>query len=114
MSSMATKIFDNPANAIEKEIAETIKPLLTPEIEEKIEKDKLTLAGCWQYCHGKGKSHKVGNCAKISPEQHFKWMGEYFGIKNLKPPTAPVTREVVPEPAQMSQALSIDFDSLFD
>ena len=110
-----TKIFDNPANEMEREIAEYIKPLLTPEVEKKIEKDKLTLGGCLKSCYDKGKKYQVktkgGGIARISEEQHFKWVREYFGIKG----TVPVpSQEEKPTEAAKSGTLNIDLDSLFD
>ncbi len=113
---MAT-IFDNPANDMEKEIAEHIKPLLTPEVEEKIKNDKLTLRGCLDHCYAKGKKFEVktGNrgIARISEEQHFKWVSEYFGIKGK----ADLPSPSVPDPVMdkpKTAALNLDFDSLFD
>lgn len=100
---MSTTIFDNPKNEIEREIADYIKPLVTPEIEEKIEKEKLTLAGCWDYCHKKGAKYKVGNCARISEEQHFAWVRGYFGAKATKS-----------APSASGKALSIDLDDLLE
>ncbi len=108
-----TKIFDNPANEMEREIAEHIKPLLTPEVEEKIEKDKLTLDGCLKSCYDKGKKYQVkttgGGIARISEEQHFKWVREYFGIKGTVP-----CQGTKPAEAAKNGALNIDLDSLFD
>lgn len=114
---MATKIFDNPANNMEKEIAEYIKPLLTAEVEEKINKDKLTLKGCVDSCLQKGKKYEVksGNkgIAHVPDDQHWKWVREYFGIKgNVASPAAPL-----PAPAAQEKPnglLDLDLDSLFD
>ena len=110
-----TKIFNNPANEMEKEIAEYIKPLLTPEVEEKIEKDKLTLDGCLKSCYDKGKKYEVktkgGGIARISEEQHFKWVREYFGISGAAPVPC---QEAKPAEAAKNGALNIDLDSLFD
>lgn len=109
------KIFDNPANEMEREIAEYIKPLLTPEVEEKIEKDKLTLGGCLKSCYDKGKKYQVkttgGGIARISEEQHFKWVREYFGIKGPAPAPCQETKSAK---AAKNGALNIDLDSLFD
>lgn len=111
MKKMAT-IFDNPANDMEKDIAEHIKPLVTAEVEEKIKKDKLTLKGCCKFCMDKGKSRNCGGIAHIPDELHWKWVHEYFGIKGKADiptaATAPIT-ETKPK-----AALDVDFDSLFD
>lgn len=108
---MAT-IFDNPANDMEKDIAEHIKPLVTAEVEEKIKKDKLTLKGCCKFCMDNGKNRNCGGIAHIPDELHWKWVREYFGIKGKADiPTAvnaPIT-ETKPK-----AALDVDFDSLFD
>lgn len=108
---MAT-IFDKPANDMEKEIAEHIKPLVTTEVEEKIKKDKLTLKGCMEHCKSKGKKLAVNGVARISDEQHWKWVREYFGIKgkaDLPSPSVSAPAEEKPK-----AALDVDFDSLFD
>lgn len=111
---MAT-IFDKPANDMEREIANHILPLLTPEVEEKIKKDKLTLQGCLDHCYSKGKKFEVktGNkgIARISEEQHFKWVREYFGIKGDA--ALPSSADPV-EDKSKSVALDLDFDSLFE
>lgn len=107
-----TKIFDNPANPMEQEIADYIKPLLTPEVEAKIEKDKLTLKGCLEYCHKQGKKFEVRNgsigFARIEPEQHWKWVREYFGIAEEAPPIH------MYKPEAAKGALDIDLNSLLD
>lgn len=117
-----TKIFDKPSNPMEQEIADYIKPLLTPEVEEKIKKDKLTLKGCLEHCHKKGKKFEVksGNTgfAMVTPEQHFKWVREYFGITDEAAATAPIHIHKPDDAAQQRTvakgALDIDIDSLFD
>ena len=107
-----TKIFDKPSNPMEQEIADHIKPLLTPEVEAKIEKDKLTLKGCLAYCHKQGKKFEVksGNTgfAMVTPEQHWQWVRDYFGITE----EAPAIHMYKPEAAK--GALNLDLDSLFD
>lgn len=109
---MAT-IFDKPANDMEKEIVEYIKPLVTTEVEEKIKKDKLTLKGCMEHCRSKGKKLAVNGVARVSDEQHWKWVREYFGLKgkaDIPSPSVPAPVEEKPKAA----ALNLDFDSLFD
>lgn len=114
---MATKIFDNPNNDMEREIADHIKPLVTTEVEEKITKDKLTLKGCWEFCKNKGKKFAVNGVARVSDEQHWKWVREYFGIKgNVTVLKADIPNPVTAAPAEEKPkaALDVDFDSLFD
>lgn len=110
-----TKIFDNPANPMEQEIADYIKPLLTPEVEAKIEKGKLTLKGCLEFCHKQGKKFEVksGNTgfAMVTPEQHFQWVREYFSITDEVPEPAPIH---IHKPEAAKGALDLDLDSLFD
>ncbi len=111
MKKMAT-IFDNPANDMEKDIAEHIKPLVTAEVEEKIKKDKLTLKGCCKFCMDKGKSRNCGGIAHIPDELHWKWVREYFGIQgkaDISTAANASITETKPKPA-----LDVDFDSLFD
>lgn len=108
---MAT-IFDKPANDMEKEIAEYIKPLVTSEVADKIKKDKLTLKGCMEHCKSKGKKLAVNGMARVSYEQHWKWVREYFGLKGKSDLPSPS----VPAPAEeksKAAALNLDFDSLF-
>ncbi len=108
-----TTIFDNPANDMEKDIAEHIKPLVTAEVEEKIKKDKLTLKGCCKYCMDKGKKRSSGGIACIPNELHWKWVHEYFGIKG-KVDTLPSSAAVSLTETKPKVALDVDFDSLFD
>lgn len=109
---MAT-IFDNPANDMEKDIAEHIKPLVTAEVEEKIKKDKLTLKGCCKFCMDKGKKRSSGGIACIPDALHWKWVREYFGIKgNVDIPFSSVTTHLTE--TKPKAALDVDFDSLFD
>lgn len=109
---MAT-IFDKPANDMEKEIAEYIKPLVTAEVEDKIKEDKLTLKGCMEHCKSKGKKFAVNGVARVSDEQHWKWVREYFGIKGKADlPSSSVSAPVEDKPK--AAALNLDFDSLFD
>lgn len=115
-----SNIFDKPANDMEREIAEHIRPLVTAEVEEKIKKDKLTLKGCLDYCFDKGKKFVVKNgktgVACVTNEQHWKWVQNYFGIKGKvtvekTDVSAPVS--AAPAVEKPKAALNVDFDSLF-
>ena len=110
-----TKIFDNPANPMEQEIANHIKPLLTLEVEAKIEKDKLTLKGCVKYCYDKGKKFIIKSgkdgIAHIDDEQHWKWVREYFGITDEAAAPPPIHMY---KPEAAKGALDLDLESLFD
>ncbi len=71
-------------NVLEEEIAERIAPLLTESDIERISEKKLTLNGCMEYCMKNGHKYEVrkdkNGVAMISPEQHWKWVSEYFGV----------------------------------
>lgn len=77
-------------NPMEEEIAEKILPLLTPEDEQRIKANKLTLTGCMDKCMQNGRKYEVksGNkgIARITEEQHWNWVYSYYGIK-VKTPT---------------------------
>lgn len=99
-------VLGKATNPMEEEIAETILPLLTVEDEDRIAKDKLTLSGCMQKCMENGRKYEVRNgnrgIARITEEQHWKWVFDYYGIKGQKPTgseKAPEPAPVVPEPA---------------
>lgn len=76
-----------PKNDLEEEIAERLSPLLTNEDIERIKKDKLTLSGCVAKCMQNGHRYEVksgkSGIAMISPEQHWKWVSDYFGVRIL-------------------------------
>ena len=87
---------------------------------KKIKKDKFTLKGCVEYCFNKGKKFEVKNgnkgIARIEDEQHFKWVREYFGIKDEATAPAPIhihKPEAVAHQAAKG-ALNLDLDKLFD
>ena len=107
-----TTIFDNPANDMERDIAEHIKPLVTAEVEEKIKKDKLTLKGCCKFCMDKGKKRSSGGIACIPDELHWKWVREYFGIKGKTDIPAAANAPIAE--TKPKAALDVDFDSLFN
>lgn len=104
MTEKTRKILGEAKTAFEKRTLEYIEPILTTMNEEDIEGRKLTLAGCWKFCHGKGSKLAVGGCADISEEQERAWVREYFGI------------EGAPEPAEKkpSNLLDMDFGDMFD
>lgn len=96
-------------NNMEKEMLEYIESLADEAVCEKIIQKKLTLKGCWEYCHKSGKKYAVGNCAAITPEQHFKWVREYFGIKSKVK-----TDKVIQLSTPKAKGISLNLDSLFD
>lgn len=107
-----------PKNALEEEIAERIYPLLTESDIERIKKDKLTLRGCLDKCMEKGHKFEVksgkGGIARITPEQHWKWVSEYFGVKaepeSSVPVAAPAEQEQgKPEPVDDTLSALLDF-----
>ena len=77
-------VLGKPKNDLEEEIAEHIYTKLDAALEERIKSDKLTLTGCFESCMNKGhkfevKSGKSG-IARVTPEQHWKWVCDYFKI----------------------------------
>lgn len=117
MTEHTLKLLGKPANDMEKGILEYITPMIFMPQENVIEHKKLTLRGCVEYCMKKGKQFEIksGNFgfAPISPEQHFAWVREYFGLddtgtlpKAIPMPTA--------QPVAAAPALNINLDDLFD
>ena len=109
-------VLGAPKNTLEEEIAERIYPLLTESDIERIKKDKLTLRGCLDKCMEKGHKFEVksgkGGIARISPEQHWKWVSEYFGINVTPEPSAPMTasaEQAKPEPVDDTLSALLDF-----
>lgn len=107
-----------PKSELEEEIAERIYPQLTEADIERINKDKLTLGGCVDKCMQNGHKYEVksgkGGIARITPEQHWKWVSEYFGVKvdpeSSVPVAAPVEQEQVkPEPVDDTLSALLDF-----
>ncbi len=114
MNENVRKQLGTPKNELEKDTLKYIEPLITEMIGEDIIGKKLTLAGCLDYCFKKGHKFEVKNgsrgVAMVTPEQHFAWVREYFGIGEAPDPTAPAHTS---EPERPDK-LSIDFDSLLD
>lgn len=106
----AKKQLGKADTPLEKEMLEYIEPLADTTVCEKIIKNKLTLKGCWEYCHKSGKKFAVGNCAAIPPEQHFEWVRKYFGISE-----APQSDKVIHLSAAKvsSNGPAVDFTDLF-
>lgn len=109
MTEKTRKILGVAKTAFEKRTLAYIEPILTTMNEEDIEGKKLTLAGCWKFCHDKGRKLAVGGCADISEEQEHAWVREYFGIEVAAEPSRP---EPVAE--KPSKLLDMDFDNMFD
>ncbi len=104
MTEKTRKILGEAKSAFEKRTLAYIESILTTMNEDDIEGKKLTLAGCWKFCHDKGRKLAVGGCADISEQQERAWVREYFGI------------EGAPEPSgeKPSKLLNFDLDSMFD
>lgn len=109
-------VLGAPKNTLEEEIAERIYPLLTESDIERIKKDKLTLKGCLDKCMEKGHKFEVksgkGGIARITPEQHWKWVSEYFGIKvdpAASVPVAAPVEQAKPEPVDDTLSALLDF-----
>lgn len=98
-------VLGTAKNPMEEEIAEVLLPLLTPEDEQRIKTNKLTLSGCVDKCMQNGRKYEVksGNkgIARITEEQHWKWVYSYYGIKAKAPTesnTAPVPEALTSDP----------------
>ena len=107
-------ILGKATNPMEEEIAETILPLLTVENEDRIAEKKLTLSGCMQKCMENGHKYEVKTgrqgIARISEEQHWKWVFAYYGIKGQKP----TATEKTPEPVHVPEPADDPFSGLLD
>lgn len=109
-------VLGTPNNPMETEIAEYLSPLLTEEDKNRIKEKKLTLKGCIEECMKKGHKFEVKNgktgIARISPEQHWKWVCGYFGVKFTMPGKTVDSKDVAaakPEPVSDNS-----FNSLLD
>lgn len=118
-----TQVFDNifdeafaklrePKNELERDTLNYIRPLVSEMIAQDIVGKGLTLSGCIDHCFGKGHQFEVKKgsrgIAKVTEEQHFEWVREYFGIEGAA--AAPMPFPVQQKPAK----LDLDLDSLFD
>lgn len=115
MNENVKKQLGTPKNELEKDTLKYIEPLITEMIGEDIIGKKLTLKGCLESCFKKGKKFEVRDgshgVAMITPEQHFAWVREYFGIGQAPDPTE---SGPAAEPAVNDKAVSLDLDALFD
>lgn len=84
MNEEAIKMLGKPGDAMEQEIMDYISAQSDEELENRIIEKKLTVKACVDFCFNKGKSFEVKRgkegIAKVSEEQHWKWVREYFGI----------------------------------
>ncbi len=118
MNDEAIKMLGEPGNAMEQEIMDYISAQINEELEKRIIKKKLTVKACLESCFKKGKAFEVksGNSgiAKVSEEQHWNWVREYFGItEDVKTVGKPLPMPVaVPETSGTKAALNLD--DLFD
>jgi len=115
------KLFEKPANQVEKDIAAFLKPIMTAEQIDKAVEDKKTLSDCFKFTHNKAKPSSKEGVATPSYKQVMTWALEYFGIDKagIKIPDAPggtaSTIETPPEvPAAKAATVNLDFDSLFN
>ena len=103
MTQEVRKQLGEPKNDLERDTLNYIEPLITEMISEDIES-----------CFKKGKKFEVKagshGVARISEDQHFKWVREYFGIEE-----APSSDKciAIAEPKKPA-GLALDFDSLLD
>lgn len=112
MTEEVRKQLGEPKNELEKDTLAYIEPLITEMIGEDIIGKGLTLKDCLEFCFKNGKKFEVksGNrgCARISEEQHFAWVREYFGINDTD--VQPLRNEAADKP----KAFELDFDNLLD
>ena len=102
-------VLGKPKNDLEEEIAEHIYTKLDAALEERIKSEKLTLTGCFESCMNKGhkfevKSGKSG-IARVTPEQHWKWVCDYFKVQFSMPQMIPV-EHIEEKPEQVDATLS--------
>ncbi len=117
------QVFDNifdeafaklgePKNDLERDTLDYIRPLVSEMIAQDIVGKGLTLSGCIDHCFGKGHQFEVKKgsrgLARVTEEQHFEWVREYFGIEGAA--VAPMPFPVQHKPAK----LDLDLDNLFD
>lgn len=114
MTQEVRKKLGEPKNDLERDTLNYIEPLITEMIGEDIIGKGLTLKGCLESCFKKGKKFEVKEgshgVARISEEQHFKWVREYFGIEGILASDKCIAIAEPKKPA----GLSLDFDSLLD
>lgn len=117
ITEKAKKQLGEPKNGMETEILEYISPLITDELSDKIISGKLTLKDCLEYCFKKGKKFEVKSgkegIAAVTPDQHFSWVREYFGIKDKTDSNKVIHFAAAKAASAPSNGLDIDFDSLF-
>lgn len=93
-----------PKNPLEQDTLDYIRPFISEMIAEDIVGKGLTLSKCIEHCYKQGKKFEVrsgsGWIARVTEEQHFGWVREYFGIT--------ATDE------KKSAKLDLDLESLFD
>ncbi|MDE6733798.1 MAG: hypothetical protein K2J77_13105 [Oscillospiraceae bacterium] len=122
-----TQVFDNifdeafaklgePKNDLERDTLNYIRPLVSEMIAQDIVGKGLTLSGCIDHCFGKGHKFEVkkGNrgLARVTEEQHFEWVREYFGIEGAAEAVPP--KEPLKLSGENTPRLDLDLDSLFD
>ena len=116
MNEEAIKMLGKPGDAMEQEIMDYISAQSDEELEKRIIEKKLTVKACVDFCFKKGKSFEVKRgkegIAKVSEEQHWKWVREYFGItEDIKPAGKPLPVSVTPHKTSGAKSV-IDFDDL--
>ncbi|MCM1275497.1 MAG: hypothetical protein NC299_09035 [Lachnospiraceae bacterium] len=118
MTEEVRKQLGEPKNDLERDTLAYIEPLVSEMIGEDIIGKGLTLKKCLEHCFEQGKEFEVrsGNrgVAKISEEQHFAWVREYFGIEGAATVSSETdVQKPTPEKPGKS-ALALDLDDLFD
>lgn len=118
MTNEVRKQLGEPKNDLEKDTLDYIEPLVSEMIGEDIIGKGLTLKKCLEFCFEKGRKFEVrsgkSGCAKITEEQHFAWVREYFGIEGAAPAALQTDPQSVGTEKASKPALDLDLDSLFD
>lgn len=109
-----------PGNDLEKDTLKYVKPFISEMIAQDIVGKGLTLKDCIKHCFDKGKKFEVktgnGGVAKITEEQHFTWVREYFGIEGaaVSANEPPKTVPYIDSKSMNVPKVEFDLDSLFD
>lgn len=118
MTEKIRKQLGEPKNDLERDTLNYIEPLITEMIGEDILGKGLTLKGCLESCFKKGKKFEIksggSGCARITEEQHFAWVREYFGIEGAAAPIAKADMQEKTESPKKPARLELDLNDLFD
>ena len=106
-----------PANEMEADTLEFVLGAMDQLLEQRILDKKLSLSKCIDYCMNKGHSIEI-KCGKtgfapVTPDQHFAWVREYFGISGT-PYSGKVIRFAPASAPDSADRQTIGLSSLLD